>query len=420
MKRAAIISHGLAVAVGLLMAATVLPRPGARGNTDALTRPELSAKSAAREESAKARGAREMLEELSHMPMEPSQRRSLKEELWREWAKADPEGLLRHLQDRAWPSAGSFMSYGAEHAFDEMARRNPEALIDYARREGCGAAWSSLCGDGDPRRILPLLLAKTGQEPVPAWIFRTLFARGLEVDSSFQNEFSRLKAPAERDAAFFAISEELLDLRRFDDYFRFTGESGMEASAIGKEFGKYAGKDTEVIGEIEDLPEAARPLAVAGVIGGLHEYSRPEDTMRVLGILNDAGWWGWTASEPGWREKLQDLTSDISWGPEDSDSWCDWALKLAEDGEVARFLKETSLRMWSRNPGPDWQPRLAAITDPALHDMAAATLALGLPGEEEASAVVGMIADGELREKTAEELQSRKERGDDGDPFGRE
>ena len=57
---------------------------------------------------------------------------------------------------------------------------------------------------------------------------------------------------------------------------------------------------------------------------------------------------------------------------------------------------------------------------PALHDMAAATLALGLPGEEEASAVVGMIADGELRGKTAEELQSRKERGGEGDPFGRE
>ncbi len=420
MKRASILSHGLAVAVGLLVAATVLPRPGSGGNTAEVTGPELSAKSAARAGSAKASGPREILEELSHMPMDPIQRSNLKGELWSEWTKADPEGVLRQLQGRAWPDGCSYF-YGPKYAFLELAKRNPEALIDYARREGCGDAWSALCNSGDPRRILPLLLAKGDEEPLPASIFGTLFGRGLAVDSSFQNEFSKLEDPERRKAAFAAISAELLERQRLDDYFRFIGEAGMDAAVIGKEYGSQVGDDERLIAEIAHLPEDARTAAMGGVVDGFakHGLSSAEETMETLANLNATGWWGWPENDPEWQGKLRHLMEDTIWsGDGNDDEWCDWALKLPE-GEVARFMKTRALHRWANRPGPDWQPRLAAITDPALHDMAAATLALGLPGEEEASAVVGMIADGELRRKTAEELQSRKERGEERDPFGR-
>lgn len=414
MRRSAIISHGLAVAAGVVVAAMLSPRPVAGGSSvDA--RPALAAKSAARGERASAPGPREMLEELSHLPMDPYQRSNLKRELWGEWAKADPVGVLHHLKGRAWPhGAGSF--YGPSLAFDELARKDPEALIDYARKEGCGDAWAALGDDGYPGKILPLLLGKGSEEPIPADLFDTLFRHGLAVDSSFHEEFSKLQDPDQRSAAFAAISEELLERNRIADYFHFIAESGMEPAVIGKVFGDYAGDHPGLIGEIEDLPEAARPVAVGGVIDGLIEGNpSAEEIMTALWDLDATGWWRWTASEPEWQDKLQHLMGDTLWGDENDDAWFDWALKLP-DGEVAQVMKETALHRWAGRPGPDWRPRLAAISEPELRDMATAALALGLPGEEEASAVVAMISDEALRMKTAGELKERGEQ-DPSDPF---
>ncbi len=419
-SRPALITHLLAVLAGVLAVAWWHSAAGSHAGV-ALSPEAAPAKSPQRERAeAGATSPREMLEALRWMPMSAARRSEETYGLWCEWAKADPKGMLAYLEGKAWPGAEiSSFGFGLQQkVFGELALKDPAWLIAYARRHGSIAAWEALSDRGDPNVVFRLLASE--KEPIPAAIYTSLFEKGAAVTSSFHQHLAEIQDPAAKAAAFEGAAPALLELSRIGDFMSLVSDAGIDGKQAGEAFGKFCAEQShpELLGEIGSLPPEARVVVVAKVMEqldsfGSHRYAEAEKVMEGLGSLSEADGRAWAASDPEWQETLEGAIRESLRGDGDAREkvWYDWALKLPS-GELATVMKRAAFKRWAEDSGPDWQPRLAAITDPALHDMAAATLVQWLSDEKQAAAAA--IKDEALREKTLKEL--RGESGEEDPP----
>jgi hypothetical protein len=136
------VTHGLALLLGLCFSALLVKNSGPsrkEESTDINGRAgaRTSHRSVGRLSSDEA--FRTTYQELSSRSMTSAERRELKEDLFREWGKSDPYGLLVFLKHkRVWPDGFDFWY------LMDFAKERPDLLLEFATRNGCSKALESL------------------------------------------------------------------------------------------------------------------------------------------------------------------------------------------------------------------------------------------------------------------------------------
>ena len=127
---------------------------------------------------------RDLLRSLTKVPMESSERYTLKRDIYADWAKRDPLGFLNYFKHRPWPGY-----IGEEGPFEVLAKTQPEELLAYARRAGCTEAARTLVQEGDPYRVLEILGAD-GLARLPGDVLTDFVRRGEAADPQFHERLS--------------------------------------------------------------------------------------------------------------------------------------------------------------------------------------------------------------------------------------
>lgn len=363
--------------------------------------------------------SRELLAALASVPMSATERTSLKYDIYAQWAHSDAEGLLSHLQGKAWPAN---MGDGA---FSVLADNDPQALLRYIRENGCPDPLIGLAYEKDPRSTLTLLLGE-GSHSYPDRIFEILFERGEELDPDFHQRIPELPDERAKKAAFDKVSVVMIKGKRYDEYFEFLGEYGAHGSSesIASSFAEIVLNDHERLGQLDAIPESSRHAAVKSVIEELSNgANNVQATKDLLPLLAEKG-----LLEEHHEEVLEAIMGRAS--PDDAvpkaaqeSSWKDWALGLPE-GERWDLLREAAIARWA---GKDLEniANLGTLPTAQLQDAARIGAVIGLMEQErmnDAKRMVATIGDPMRREKFIQVLE-RMDAGEEVenfDPFATE
>lgn len=310
---------------------------------------------------------RDLLRSLTKVPMERSERDTLKRDIYADWAKHDPLGFLNYFEHRPWPGY-----FNEEGPFEVLARTQPEELIAYAQRTGCTEAAETLVKKGDLYRVLEVLGAE-GLARLPEDVLTEFVRRGEAADPQFHERLAVITDEASRKVAFENVADRMKDAGRLDDLFAFVSQNpeAFEDSSIGRQFAALLRQDPRELERLDVLPESLRVETADAMISSLGNDGVSEDGRREIltnlatrGLIKDSGMEVF--------EMIAERAEDLP--PEVLEDWKTWAMGLPPD-EQMRPLRLASVAMWSfgSQAGPDQWTTLP-------------------PGEMRDAAVIGAIA----------------------------
>ncbi|QJE96192.1 hypothetical protein [Luteolibacter luteus] len=372
----------------------------------------------------------EMLEEMARLSMTAEDRAWLKRSLLDDWRSEDPLGFLEALDDQPWPGRDHHM----DELFAELARRDPESLIRYARRTGNSDAWNQLAESGDPRQIMALLL---NDPAVPKRVMGHVVSTAMAKDPDFYRGLTFLSNSVHWKDAFAGAASALLSRERVSEYSAWLHDLGesVPAKEAGEAFASlhddYPGR-TE---KIADLPDAVRLPAAQFMVAGLRENASDSEMMKVLETLNREDWWGWKEGDSEWEAALEraigtdflgmrpiigrDLVLTVEMqvaGDPDGQpkmSWAEWALRFPDEG-AGRLLRDLGARRWVFDLGNNWESEIPKLPDAALRDTAYAEQALftmdGGENEDAWGAILDKIEDESFRESARARIEGERKR----------
>lgn len=384
----------LAVAGGYL-AAALLGATGTVGILEPTGQPRMAlSKHAERDE---VPTPREMLEELPRLPMDPDDRVRMKQALLDTWRDQDPLGFLYALEDHPWPANG----YDIGEIYAELARRDPEALIRYARKTGNQDAWCQLAESRDPQQIMGLLLADPA---APRGAMKQVIGTAMAKDPDFYRTVSSLKDTPFWTEAFEGAASALMSRERITEYCAWLHELGesVPAREAGSVFASSPDDYPRRAEQIVDLPETVRIHAAQTMVADLRERASDTEMMKVLATLHQANWWGWSTSDAEWRASLEQaigsdllgkspaigrdlvlaVETQVSDDPVDTPkpTWAEWALKIPDEG-AGKALRNAGIRRWVFDLARTWETEIPKLADAGLRDVAYAQQALFIMDE---------------------------------------
>ncbi len=348
--------------------------------------------------------------------MDPGLRKGIKDRIYRDWADSDPIGLLNYLDGRAWHGCG-------DEAFANLARSQPEYLLDYARRHGCLDALHALSSRGDPNVVLNLYLA---QKPgsIPASELNTLFAHGLRSDPQFHLNIDRINDPEARTEAFTASAKIWLKLELHDTYFARFKElhETLQLDTITHDFGYHILSNHEDVTQLHSLPENARARVIKEVIEWMPQIS-PRNQSYQRSVLT-------AYLKNGWLDGHIDHARSVILAQVDSKepdnshladaiAWKDWGLTLPDDDKW-QPLRHAAIRRWIVADPTQWQA-IIQLPTPALRDIAYTAVLSAIDLEKEAHAIpwiADQIKDPDLKGVALRVISERQNAdADTDDPF---
>lgn len=412
MNHFSILTHALAITAGWVL----LSMANQKG-TDTPTVQDLTSQHSRTSPHTRSHTSpRHLLTALSHASMDPSLRKDLKSDLYRDWASRDPIGLLNYLNGRAWNRHGG-------DAFANLAQSQPEYLLDYARQHGCIDALHALSSIGDPNIILNLYLA---QKPgaIPANEFKVLFEHGLRSDPQFHLNIDRINDTAARTEAFTATAEIWLGLELYDTYFARLNElhDSLQLETITHDFGYHILSNHEDVNLLHSLPEKAQAHAIKEIIEWMPQISPRDESYQRASLA--------TCFENGWieghldsalyiiRARVDNEESDNSHLAEAS-AWRDWGLALPDDGK-SQPLRHAAIRRWIVADPTQWKT-IINLPTPDLRDVAYTAVLSTLDIEKEVNQIkwiVDQIKDPDIKSIAIQVIDERQNPDTDTDnPF---
>lgn len=357
------------------------------------------------------------------VPMESRHRNELRDSLLREWANADPAGFLADWKNRAWPE-DSWNGAG-EVALKRYAEIYPAGLLEYARAEGCDAAWFSYLEVVSPHVAIQLLGERDASEFPVGWL-NQLMAKGMEIDPDFHLLLERITDPAMRKDALSSVASSMLSTRRLTDLASFVtlldSEPGLLDDLACKAGEQMIAGDLSVA-ELSILPEHLREKIVPGFLN----YEAPQNHSKEINPAEAADFIA-KLMATGWvNQHGKDIVRFIdyfgtpselsSYGAEDENKverrelsmkWLTVAVEAPDE------LKEIRLPMVINalnfyEPTPDVIAK--QISDPYLRDRAMAFLATSNPEALE------HIRSVEIRSHTRDYIEWKSRNPPSEDPF---
>lgn len=392
----------LAVAGGYL-AAALLGATGTVGVLEPTGQPRMALSKHA--ERGEVPTPREMLEELPQLPMDPDDRVRMKQALLDAWRGQDPLGFLYALEDHPWPANG----YDIREVYAELASRDPEALIRYARRTGNQDAWYELAESGDPQQIMGLLLADPA---VPRGVMKQVIGTAMAKDPDFYRTVSSLKDTPFWTDVFEGAASALMSRERLTEYCAWLHELGerVPAREAGSVFASSPDDYPRRAEQIVELPETVRIHAAQTMVADLRERASDTEMMKVLTNFHQVNWWGWDTNDAEWtaavesalgtdflglrpivgRDLVLAVEKQVSRDPEDvpKPTWAEWALKIPNEG-AGKVLRDAAIRRWVFDLFGSWESEIPKLPDPGLRDIAYAQQALLILDERYADRKTG-------------------------------
>lgn len=406
-------THGGAVLAGIAFAAAfshaIQPSEAIKENVDSTV--NVTVRRTAREVVIR---PRDLLRSLVKVPMERSERDSLKSDIYQDWAERDPLGFLNYFEHRPWPG------YIAENGpFEVLARTQPEELLAYARRTGCTEAAEILVEKGDLYRVLEVLGAD-GLAHLPEDLLTDFVRRGEAADPQFHERLAVITDADARKEAFQSVANRMKDAGRLDDLFAFVSQNPevFDDSSIGENFAELLLQDPRELVRLDEISEALRVETAKAMISSLDSDEVSEDGRReILTNLASRGLIKGSGMEV--LEMMAERAEDLS--PEVLEDWKTWAMGLPPD-EWMRPLRLASVLMWSF--GSRAGPEQWAILPPGeMRDAAVLGAVASLMQQEnpsEAKQLAGQIEDAKIRANFLNYLKLAEtgDEPDEFDPFG--
>ena len=357
---------------------------------------------------------RDLLRSMTKVPMESSERYTLKRDIYGDWAKRDSLGFLGYLDRRPWPGY-----IGTEGPFEILAKTQPEELLAYARRTGCTKAAETLVQEGDPYRVLEILGAD-GLARLPGDVLTDFVRRGEDADPQFHERLAVITDETTRKRAFQDVASRMEDAGRLEDLHALVTRypESFDDSSTGGNFAVLLARDPREMERLDALPESLRAETAKAMISSFDDDEVSEDGRReILTSLASRGLLKSSGMEV--FETIMERAEDMP--PEGLEQWKSWAMGLPQD-ECMRPLRLASMAMWSigSHAGPD---QLANLPPGEMRDAATiGALASQLEQENSSQAIqlAGQIEDAELRTKFLQYLKlcETGDEPDEFDPFG--
>ena len=414
------ITHGLALIIGSLLMSAIggrAPDHPHDPSQEKITTPRAHTRSHSQHTPSPNR-QQTLLTELAHTPMDSRMRKRIKKQIFTEWAKTDPAGLLRYLDTRPWPDGSYLYGSPAEQAFKELAKTNPSFLLEYAQKNGCFTALSVLSRHGNPYGVLNLYLSQT-PGTIPPDTFYKLFHSGTQIDPEFHQNILSIEDPKIRAQAFEGATTVLFKHQRYDEYFNTLKEIQLphQSENLVNHFVDNLLSYEADANLIFRLPEELQKLAIEKTIGQA-VYSSEHPNIYRQTLLN-------TYIENNWigeHEKLAENLIVMSAFTFDSaahkkNSWKDWALQLPENKQLEP-LRDTAIRQWALVYPKQWRT-IYELPTQAMRDIAYTAVLSNIDLENEADSISWIkdqIQDPALKTAAERALIDRKN-DDAGDPF---
>lgn len=357
---------------------------------------------------------RDLLRSLVKLPMESSERYSLKAEIYQDWSKRDPLGFLNYFEHRPWPGY-----IGSSSPFEILARTQPDELLAYARRTGCNEAAEVLVKLGDPYRVLEVL-GVDGLARLPEDVLEDFVRRGESADPHFHERLAVITDEEARKTAFQQVANTMKDAGRLEELLSLVARypESFEESGIGRNVATLLLQDPREMERLDAMPESLRTATAKEMISSFAHDDLSEDGQReVLAGLASRGLLEGSGMDI--FETIVESGEDAS--PEELDAWRAWATVLPKD-ETTRPLRLASMAMWSYGTRAGLE-QLATLPPGELRDAAVVgAVASRMENENpaEATTLAGEIGDAGLREKFLHYLKlcETGDEPDEFDPFG--
>lgn len=420
MNAGLIITHITALAVGIALASGWAPKNSIEPTTDAAS--EISGPEAKTRVRVDAVTYERKLASLAGLSGNPEHLRQLRGEMIREWAAKRPLEVLNYLESRPWdPYVG-----GTPEWLPQLARDQPDALLDYAIRTGCKSSLACLATEGDPHASFSRFLA-LGEARLPSETIHDLFEHAAGIDPEFHHELGRLESPELREAAAEAIADSLLETHRFDDLIELLTNLPLGVAhetmvgAIVEGFAEtYAATEF-----LLDLPGESRELVIDGLLRQVEEAGiAGEDSDKqfheLMTLLQTNGLdqgreaiIAASIAEGSFSVSSHFLEEEAS-REKITDRWTAWARDLPDDTAWQSAKLAAYQRATTASP-TRWQ-ELLEIPEPAIRDLALASC-VDIVDADAFPEIANQIEDPSLRAAALDYLEWGK---GNWDPFGPE
>lgn len=358
--------------------------------------------------------------------MESRHRDELKRVLMEEWASHDPKGFLIAWKDRAWPDG--MWNGPASLAMEKLARLSPELLLEFARTEGCDAAWLAYLAAAHPLSSLKLL-NETKKGELPENVMEALVMRGMEIDPEFHRHLERINDPELRDEALIVVATSMFATRRLDELapiIKTLNPTGKPEEKLVNIAAAQMMEGDLSLSELQVLPEEFLSKVIVAFLN--HETPQYrglelsiEETINWVDDLVQTGWaQGREKDILRFVEKYSSVgelrihskeTDEATLRREYSAKWLHVVDKIpAELGEIKIPLIMTAIHFHQSSPA-ELQTKIA---DADIRDYALAYLATFDPSALE------IIDSPMIRDRTTDYLEWKKQHPLSEDPFAPE
>ncbi len=217
---------------------------------------------------------RQAIQQLDNEPVSPADREALRAQLYDDWARRDPAGLLAFLEQcPVWPeSLSPYLPYG-------LARERPDLVLDFALRTGSSNAAFAL-RDGDPQTVSRLIEALPVADVGP---------RLREIRDHAYQKLGETGATADHPTPAYlqGLALSLLEQGDLDGFFnQFAAVDDQRIrDDLARQLGHALGGenlDDTTLAIILRLPAEYREAAAYGVSNGSMGYSDYPETRAAL------------------------------------------------------------------------------------------------------------------------------------------
>ncbi|MEO5716194.1 MAG: hypothetical protein ABIT37_22125 [Luteolibacter sp.] len=381
-------THGLFLAIGLCSTQLLAKREISRKSVG---QPEISRISSSRITRGGHRGLTSgesflaAHRELASRSMSRDERWRLRDLLFKEWGDRDPQGLLAFLdRTQVWPGGVNLYLLG------DLERERPDLLLDFAIRNGCQMALSSL-EYGDPSEVARLIDALPSSQKGVALIKLR--------DHAYQKMGKREIVTATPNTANLrGLADMTLEEGRLDDFLAIWGKIDDEStkSELAKSLGNALAEEKpgfDVLPLIFPLSDEDRNRVISAMFN-----SSTRETMALPEVREERRQWIDQLAEQGLAQGARDGIGDL-FNEDDRDrvnsEIAAWVNRWPNDDSLKPMV-ESLMSEWSRFDRQVMIRELAAMPDGiARNRLAAAALNNGL-GETEYPEVKALISDAEI------------------------